>query len=252
MLLLDAAELVKVYDRRRVVDRVSVTVEAGEIVGILGDNGAGKTTTFRMIVGMIRPDGGRVSLGGADLSRLPMYRRARLGIGYLTQEPSVFQRLTVEENVMAILETLPLPRAERRARLERHLAELGLVHLRGQRADRLSGGERRRLEVTRALVTGPKLMMLDEPFVGVSPIGRADIKELVAGLRGRGLGVLITDHDVREMLTLVDRAYILDRGKVLFAGAPREIMASEAVRAAYLGKDFRLAEVEAEGGRARP
>jgi lipopolysaccharide export system ATP-binding protein len=227
--------LTKAYRRRRVVDQVDVELRQGEIVGLLGPNGAGKTTTFYMIVGLVRPDAGRIFIDGDDLSGLPMYRRARRGIGYLAQEPSVFRKLTVEENVLAILETLPIERDERERRLERLLDELSIKHLRRETAYKLSGGERRRLEITRALATEPKFMLLDEPFAGVDPIAVHDIQTIVAGLRRRGIGVLITDHNVEQTLDIVDRAYILFEGKVQVAGTVRELVFDEQVADRYLG-----------------
>jgi lipopolysaccharide export system ATP-binding protein len=232
---LDAAGLVKSYRGRRVVNEVSVHVRQGEIVGLLGPNGAGKTTTFYMITGIVRPEAGTVHLDGTDLTDFPMYRRARAGIGYLAQEPSVFRKLTVEENVLAILETLSLPAAERSERLEGLLDELGLKHLRHQQAFQLSGGERRRLEITRALVTRPRFMLLDEPFAGVDPIAVHDIQTIVAGLRHRGIGVLITDHNVEQTLDIVDRAYIMFEGQVQVSGTVRELVFDDRVAERYLG-----------------
>jgi len=232
---LEASGLLKVYKGRPVVNDVSVQLEQGEIVGLLGPNGAGKTTTFYMITGLIRPDGGRIALDARDITAEPMYRRARMGIGYLAQEPSVFRKLTVEENVRAILETLPLGDAERRERLERLLDELAIKHLRRQKGFQLSGGERRRLEITRALVTEPKFMLLDEPFAGVDPIAVHDIQTIVAGLRHRGIGVLITDHNVEQTLDIVDRAYIMFEGKVQVAGTVRELVFDDRVANLYLG-----------------
>jgi len=233
--VLEGTGLVKAFRGRRVVDDVSVRVAQGEIVGLLGPNGAGKTTTFYMITGLIRPDAGKVLLDGQELTGLPMYRRARAGLGYLAQEPSIFRRLTVEENILAILETLPLSRAERRARLEGLLDELSIRHLRGNKAYSLSGGERRRLEITRALVTQPKFMLLDEPFAGVDPIAVHDIQTIVAGLRHRGIGVLITDHNVEQTLDIVDRAYIMFEGRVQAAGTVRELVFDDRVSQVYLG-----------------
>ena len=232
---LTATGLLKVYKSRPVVNDVSVQVEQGEIVGLLGPNGAGKTTTFYMITGLIRPDGGQIGLDGRDITAQPMYRRARMGIGYLAQEPSVFRKLTVEDNVRAILETLPLGDAERGERLERLLDELAIKHLRRQKGFQLSGGERRRLEITRALVTEPKFMLLDEPFAGVDPIAVHDIQTIVAGLRHRGIGVLITDHNVEQTLDIVDRAYIMFEGKVQVAGTVRELVFDDRVANLYLG-----------------
>ena len=232
---LEASGLLKVYKGRPVVNDVSVQLEQGEIVGLLGPNGAGKTTTFYMITGLIRPDGGRIALDARDITAEPMYRRARMGIGYLAQEPSVFRKLTVEENVRAILETLPLDDAQRAQRLEHLLDELAIKHLRRQKGFQLSGGERRRLEITRALVTEPKFMLLDEPFAGVDPIAVHDIQTIVAGLRHRGIGVLITDHNVEQTLDIVDRAYIMFEGKVQVAGTVRELVFDDRVANLYLG-----------------
>ena len=233
--VLAAYGLRKSFKRRAVVNNVAVEVAQGEIVGLLGPNGAGKTTTFYLITGLIRPDAGRIMLDGKDLTGMPMYRRARTGIGYLAQEPSVFRRMTVEQNVMAILETLRISKAERKERLERLLDELSIKHLRANRAYSLSGGERRRLEITRALVTEPKFMLLDEPFAGVDPIAVHDIQTIVAGLRHRGIGVLITDHSVEHMFEIVDRAYIMYEGEVRAAGTVRELVYNDQVAELYLG-----------------
>jgi lipopolysaccharide export system ATP-binding protein len=233
--VLEATGLVKSYKGRRVVDDVSVRLEQGEIVGLLGPNGAGKTTTFYMITGLIRPERGRIAFNGRDITSEPMYRRALAGIGYLAQEPSVFRKLTVEENLLAILETLPFAPAERASRLERLLDDLGIKHLRRQRALQLSGGERRRLEITRSLVTEPQFLLLDEPFAGVDPIAVNDIQTIVAGLRHRGIGVLITDHNVEQTLDIVDRAYIMFEGKVQVAGTVRELVFNDQVADLYLG-----------------
>ena len=233
--VLEGRDLCKSFKGRRVVDRVSVRVEQGEIVGLLGPNGAGKTTTFYLITGLIRPDEGRVLLDGVDLSDAPMYQRARTGIGYLAQEPSVFRRMTVEENILAILETRPLGREERHRRLDRMLDELSIKHLRKSKAYTLSGGERRRLEITRALVSDPKFMLLDEPFAGVDPIAVHDIQTIVVGLRHRGIGVLITDHNVEQTLDIVDRAYIMFEGKVQASGTVRELVYDDRVAQLYLG-----------------
>lgn len=233
--VLEAAGLVKTFGRRAVVDDVSLELRQGEIVGLLGPNGAGKTTTFYLITGMVNPDRGQITLDGRKITRAPMFRRARAGIGYLAQEPSVFRRLTVEQNVLAVLETLGLPRAERRARLDELLHELGLEHLRKHKAYSLSGGERRRLEITRALVTGPRFMLLDEPFAGVDPIAVHDIQTIVASLRDRGIGVLITDHNVEQTLEIVDRAYIMYEGRVQASGTVRELVFNERVAELYLG-----------------
>jgi lipopolysaccharide export system ATP-binding protein len=233
--VLHAEGLSKAYRRRRVVDSVDVHLQQGEIVGLLGPNGAGKTTTFYMIVGLIEPLEGRIRLDGTDITRMPMYKRARRGIGYLSQEPSIFRKLTVEENVLAILETLPITKAERRSRLDKLLDELNIKHLRGNKAYSLSGGERRRLEITRALVTQPKFMMLDEPFAGVDPIAVHDIQTIVAGLRTKGIGVLISDHNVEQTLDIVDRAYIMFDGQVKVSGTVRELVFDDEVSRIYLG-----------------
>jgi lipopolysaccharide export system ATP-binding protein len=233
--ILEAKGLVKTYRKRAVVNDVALRLQQGEIVGLLGPNGAGKTTTFYMIVGLIEADQGNIYLDGKDISGMPMYRRARLGIGYLSQEPSVFRKLSVEDNILAILETLPLSKAERHARLEKLLDELGIKRLRKNKAYSLSGGERRRLEITRALVTDPKFMMLDEPFAGVDPIAVHDIQTIVAGLRHRGIGVLISDHNVEQTLDIVDRAYILSDGQVLVSGTVRDLVFDDTVADAYLG-----------------
>ncbi len=233
--VLEARGLVKMYRRRRVVNDVALRLQQGEIVGLLGPNGAGKTTTFYMIAGLIQPLLGRIVLDGEDITQMPMYKRARRGIGYLAQEPSIFRKLTVEENIMAILETLPLSAAERAKRLEKLLDELSIKHLRESKAYALSGGERRRLEITRALVTEPKFMMLDEPFAGVDPIAVHDIQTIVSGLRHRGIGVLISDHNVEQTLDIVDRAYIMFDGQVKVSGAVRELVYDDTVAEIYLG-----------------
>jgi lipopolysaccharide export system ATP-binding protein len=233
--VLECSGLAKSYKGRRVVDDVTLRLDQGEIVGLLGPNGAGKTTTFYLITGLIRPDAGRVVLDGEDLARAPMFKRARRGIGYLAQEPSVFRKMTVEENILAILETRRLSREERLSELERMLDELSIKHLRRSRAYSLSGGERRRLEITRALVTQPKFMLLDEPFAGVDPIAVHDIQTIVAGLRHRGIGVLITDHNVEQTLDIVDRAYIMFDGRVQAAGTVRELVYDDRVAQLYLG-----------------
>jgi lipopolysaccharide export system ATP-binding protein len=233
--VLRAANLRKSYRRRAVVDDVAVELAQGEIVGLLGPNGAGKTTTFYLITGLIRPDRGRIHLDATDITGEPMYRRARRGIGYLAQEPSIFRRMTVAENVLAILETVKLSRDERYARLETMLDDLGLTALRDAPAYTLSGGERRRLEITRALATDPKFMLLDEPFAGVDPIATHDIQTIVASLRGRGIGVLITDHNVEQTLEIVDRAYIMHEGKVQASGTVRELVWNDRVAELYLG-----------------
>ena len=238
--VLRAEGLVRSFKRRCVVNEVGIEVRQGEVVGLLGPNGAGKTTTFYMMVGLLKADQGRVYLDDEELTRWPMYRRARAGIGYLPQEASVFQKLTVEQNVMAILETLKLSRRERRERLEALLDELSIKHLRANKAYSLSGGERRRLEITRALVTRPKFLLLDEPFTGVDPIAIDDIQRIVRDLRNKGLGVLITDHNVRETLSITDRAYLLFEGRILVQGAAEHLVNDPEARELYLGKDFRL------------
>jgi len=233
--VLEAGGLVKMYRRRRVVNDVALRLQQGEIVGLLGPNGAGKTTTFYMIVGLIPPMSGRILLDGRDITSMPMYQRARLGIGYLSQEPSIFRKLSVEDNILAILETLPISTTERRSRLEHLLDELSIKHLRNSKAFSLSGGERRRLEITRALVTQPKFMMLDEPFAGVDPIAVHDIQQIVANLRNRHIGVLISDHNVEQTLDIVDRAYIMFDGQVKVSGTVRELVFDDTVAEIYLG-----------------
>jgi lipopolysaccharide export system ATP-binding protein len=233
--VLEASGLVKMYRRRRVVNDVALRLQQGEIVGLLGPNGAGKTTTFYMLVGLIQPLVGRILLDGKDITSMPMYKRARQGIGYLSQEPSIFRKLSVEENILAILETLPLSARERKERLETLLDELSIKHLRSSKAFALSGGERRRLEITRALVTQPKFMMLDEPFAGVDPIAVHDIQTIVAGLRKRSIGVLISDHNVEQTLDIVDRAYIMFDGRVRVSGTVRELVFDDEVARVYLG-----------------
>lgn len=238
--LLRATGLRKVYRKRAVVDGVDLELRQGEVVGLLGPNGAGKTTSFYIIVGFIRPDTGRVDLDGKDISGLPMYRRARLGIAYLPQESSIFRKLTVEENILAILETLKIPGAERRRRLDELIDLMGVGHIRKSRGYQLSGGERRRVEIARALVTQPKFILLDEPFAGIDPIAVADLQRAVSQLRTQGLGILITDHNVRETLSITDRAYILYEGRIELAGSAAEIVASDKAKAIYLGESFRL------------
>jgi len=233
--VLEGTGLTKTYNRRAVVKDVDVRVRQGEIVGLLGPNGAGKTTTFYMLVGLIAPQAGRILLDGEDIGRMPMFQRARRGIGYLAQEPSVFRKLTVEENLLAVLETLPVTPKERLERLERLLDELSIRHVRHSKAYSLSGGERRRLEITRALVTQPKFMLLDEPFSGVDPIAVHDIQTIVAGLRHKGIGVLITDHNVEQTLDIVDRAYIMFEGRVQVSGTVRELVFDDRVAEMYLG-----------------
>ena len=238
--ILQAADLVKVYNGKRVVDRASLTVKRQEIVGLLGPNGAGKTTTFYMIVGLARPDKGKVLLDGRDLTPDPMYLRARKGINYLAQEASVFRKLTVEENLLVILETLGIGAQERKVRLKELLAELNIDHLAKQKASSLSGGERRRLEITRALVTEPRFMLLDEPFAGIDPLAISDIQEIIRHLKERGLGIIISDHNVRETLSVCDTAYIISEGRILESGPPEKIVRSDIARCVYLGENFNL------------
>jgi lipopolysaccharide export system ATP-binding protein len=233
-------ELVKVYHRKAVVNRVSLQLTQGEIVGLLGPNGAGKTTTFYMIVGLTRPNQGRILFDGEDIRELPMYQRARKGINYLPQEPSVFTKLTVAENIMAILETLDLSYPERESRLESLLRELKLSHLARNKAYSLSGGERRRVEITRALVTAPQIMLLDEPFAGIDPLAVNDIQNIIRQLKEKNIGILISDHNVRETLSVCDRAYILNQGVILQEGSPEELAESELAKKVYLGEKFRL------------
>ena len=235
-----AQGLVKRFRNRLVVDRVSLDIHRGEVVGLLGPNGAGKTTSFYMIVGVLRPEGGRIFLEGEEITELPMYMRCRMGMGYLPQESSVFRKLTVEENLLAILETMDLSEEERRERLRTLLAELDLTRLARHKAFTLSGGERRRLEITRALVTNPRYLLLDEPFTGIDPIAIGDIQEIVARLKERGIGVLITDHNVRETLAITDRAYILYNGQILASGTAMELAQNPKAREIYLGEKFSL------------
>jgi len=239
MILLETKKLIKRYGGRAVVDEVSICVRQGEIVGLLGRNGAGKTTTFRMTIGMITPDEGTVVFDGVEVTRMPMYKRARRGMGYLSQEPSIFQRLTVRQNLLAILETMSLGRKVRAERCEHLLEQFGLAHVQGQPARTLSGGERRKLEIARALVTNPTMILLDEPFSGVDPIAVEDLQREIRGLRDRGISILLTDHNVRETLTVTDRSYIIDSGKVLREGPPRDLINDELVRKTYLGHTFR-------------
>ncbi len=238
--LLETEGLRKTYGGRRVVDGVALKVRRGEIVGLLGPNGAGKTTTFYMVVGLIPPEEGKILFSSLEITRLPMHLRARTGIGYLAQEPSIFRRLTVAQNILAILETLPLSRAERMKRLRELLEELGLTHLAKSRADTLSGGERRRLEITRALVTQPTLLLLDEPFSGIDPIAVAECQEIIRSLRNRGLGILLTDHNVRETLAVTDRAYLMAEGRVLITGGASDLINDPKAREIYLGPQFRM------------
>lgn len=235
---LKAEGLIKAFNGRRVVNKVDLTINRGEVVGLLGPNGAGKTTTFYMIVGLIRPDGGTVTLNGQDVGSAPMYVRARKGISYLPQEPSVFRKLSVQDNIGAILETLDISRNEQKKRMEVLLGELDLTHLAGNMAYSLSGGERRRVEITRALVTSPRYMLLDEPFAGIDPLAVSDIQGIIRKLRSKGIGVLISDHNVRETLKVCDRAYIVNEGTILIEGSPDDIAESEIARKFYLGEDF--------------
>lgn len=238
--MLEAKGLVKSYKGRKVVNNLSLTVEKGEVVGLLGPNGAGKTTTFYMTVGLIKPDKGSVYLNEKNITNLPMYMRARMGISYLPQEPSVFRKLTVKENIMSILETIKIEDKEREERLESLLSELNISHLADNKAYTLSGGERRRVEITRALVTSPSFILLDEPFAGIDPIAVIEIQNIIAKLRKKEIGVLITDHSVQETLAITDRAYIINDGKILVSGTPKEIAHSSKARAIYLGEKFRL------------
>jgi len=237
---LAAFHLQKTYGRRRVVDDVSLSVEQGEVVGLLGANGAGKTTTFYMMVGLERAERGNIFLAGQDVTTLPMYLRARLGLGYLPQEPSIFRKLSAEQNILAVLETVKMPRAERFARLEELLEEFGVTHVRKTRGDALSGGERRRVEIARCLATEPQYILLDEPFAGIDPIAIDDIREIILYLKNQGIGILITDHNVRETLGITDRAYIMAEGRILKAGQPSELVEDEDVRRLYLGERFSL------------
>ncbi len=237
---LSSEKLVKIYRGRRVVDDVSISVDRGEIVGLLGPNGAGKTTTFYMITGMIRPNRGCILFNGEDISRQPMFKRARMGIGYLCQEPSVFRKMTVEQNILAILETLSLTKSQRMERLARLLDELKISRLAKQKAFTLSGGERRRVEIARALVTDPKFILLDEPFAGIDPIAVEDIQVIVRHLKDKGIGVLITDHNVHETLSITDRSYLLCEGKILKTGTSEFLANDEEARKIYLGTQFRL------------
>jgi lipopolysaccharide export system ATP-binding protein len=237
---LDAQGLVKIYAGRRVVNCIDLEINPGEVVGLLGPNGAGKTTTFYMIVGLVKPDGGTISLNGEDVSRCPMYVRARKGLNYLPQEPSIFRKLTVRQNIMAILETLPITPEEREDRMRELLAELDLTALAANKAYSLSGGERRRVEITRALVTSPKYVLLDEPFAGIDPLAVAEIGKIIIKLKMKGIGVIISDHNVRETLSVCDRAYIVNEGTVLVEGTPEQIAVSALARKIYFGDDFKF------------
>jgi len=240
MHLLEAKGLVKSYHGRRVVDEVDIEVKRGEIVGLLGPNGAGKTTTFYMIVGIIPPEAGQIIFDHHEITRMPIHQRSHVGIGYLAQESSVFQRLTVAENILAILETLPLSLRERKKRLNNLLEELKIAHLADHKAYTLSGGERRRLEITRALVTSPSFILLDEPFSGIDPIVVADAQEIIRELKNKGLGVLLTDHNVRETLSITDRAYLITSGRILIHGSATELINDPKARELYLGERFRM------------
>jgi len=235
-----AREIERYYGHWKVVDRVTIEVQRGQVVGLLGPNGAGKTTTFYLIVGLLRTDGGTISVDGRDITRTPMHERARIGIGYLQQEPSIFRRLTVRENILAILEKLKLGSKERAHRLDQLLEELNIAHLADRKGYNLSGGERRRVEITRALVTQPGYLLLDEPFVGIDPIAVAEIQDIVMRLKEKGLGIFITDHNVRETLSTTDRAYIMYEGKILLQGTSRELAQDPVARQIYLGERFRL------------
>ena len=237
---LSAKGLTKIYNKRKVVNHIDLEISPGEVVGLLGPNGAGKTTTFYMIVGLIRPDGGEIYLDGEDISRYPMYKRARKGLNYLPQEPSVFRKLTVEENILAILETLDISDSERKERLGELLGELDLTALAKNFAYSLSGGERRRVEITRALVTSPKYILLDEPFAGIDPLAVADIQKIIEKLKNKGIGIIISDHNVRETLYCCNRAYIVNEGEILVHGDLDAIAQSELARKFYLGEDFNL------------
>jgi len=239
MILLEVRDLVKRYSGRAVVDHVSFTVDQGEIVGLLGRNGAGKTTTFRMTIGMIAPNHGQVVFDGVDVSTMPMYKRAQCGMGYLSQEPSIFQRLSVRDNILAILETMELSKSAREEKCDQLLEQFGITHVAGQLARTLSGGERRKLEIARSLVTNPTMILLDEPFSGVDPIAVEDLQQEIRRLRDRGISILLTDHNVRETLNVTDRSYIIDNGRVLREGSPHELINDELVRKTYLGHTFR-------------
>ena len=235
-----AENLQRYYGKWRVVNDVTIQVRKGEVVGLLGPNGAGKTTPFYMIVGLLKPNQGRILLDGRDITDEPVYKRARSGLGYLAQEPSIFRRLSVRDNLMAVLETMPMTRAEREARLKELMADLNLTHLADRQAHKLSGGERRRVEITRALVRQPSFMLLDEPFVGIDPIAVGEIQDIVRRLRERGLGVLITDHNVRETLSITNRAYIMFEGRILLQGSAEDLANDPRAREIYLGERFRL------------
>jgi len=238
--LLEVKNLTKSYDGKRVVNGVNIKIKRGEVVGLLGPNGAGKTTTFYMVVGMLKPDDGAIIFDGKNITKLAMFKRARNGIGYLSQEPSIFRKLSVEENIMAILETLDLPRTVRKKRLKDLLEELHITNLAKKKAYMLSGGERRRLEITRALVTNPLFILLDEPFSGIDPIAVADAQEIISELRAKGLGILLTDHNVRETLEITDRSYIMADGRILISGNAEKLINDPKAREIYLGEKFRM------------
>lgn len=240
MSLLEVKNLEKVYSGKSVVNRLSFHVQPGEVVGLLGPNGAGKTTAFYMTIGLIKPDKGQVYFKDHEITHFAIHERAKMGIGYLAQEPSVFRSLTVEENILCILETLPLTKSERKGRLEELLAELNLTHLRKKKAITLSGGERRRLEITRALVTQPSLLLLDEPFANIDPLAVADVKHLIQHLKQKGISVLITDHNAREIFSIVDRSYLIKEGKVLLSGTMDQLLSDRQARISYFGEDFQL------------
>lgn len=240
MTTLSLKDLVKVYNGRQVVNSVSMKIKSSCVVGLLGPNGAGKTTTFYMTVGMIKPDDGQVFLNDEDITNFPMYLRARKGVGYLPQETSIFRKLTVKQNIMAILETLSISKSDQEERANLLLDELGIRHLKNQKANLLSGGERRRLEITRALATKPSFILLDEPFAGIDPLAVIDIKKIIRHLKNRGIGILISDHNVRETLEVCDEAYILNEGRIIESGPPEKIASSETARRIYLGDEFKL------------
>ncbi|MGB6010941.1 MAG: LPS export ABC transporter ATP-binding protein [Desulfobacterales bacterium] len=240
MTTLSLKDLVKVYNGRQVVNSVSMKIKNGRVVGLLGPNGAGKTTTFYMTVGMIKPDDGQVFLNDEDITNFPMYLRARKGVGYLPQETSIFRKLTVKQNIMAILETLSISKSDQEERANLLLDELGIRHLKNQKANLLSGGERRRLEITRALATKPSFILLDEPFAGIDPLAVIDIKKIIRHLKNRSIGILISDHNVRETLEVCDEAYILNEGRIIESGPPEKIASSETARRIYLGNEFKL------------
>lgn len=240
MSLLEAHNLVKRFNNKAAVDGLSFHVDPGEVVGLLGPNGAGKTTAFYIAIGLIAADGGQIFFQGEDITRKPVHLRAKMGIGYLAQEPSVFRSLTVEDNIRCILETLPLSKKEQSIRLENHLAELHLEHLRDKKAATLSGGERRRVEITRALITEPKLLLLDEPFANIDPLAIQDLKNLIRLLKAKGISVLITDHNAREIFSIVDRSYLIQHGKVLLTGTVDELISNEEAKRSYFGEEFRL------------